>query len=132
MSTGNSRTDTMAFGKHKGSKIGDLLKTDAAYLCWLRDETAKKRQVFFDDDVNKALDGWIKATKKTGGKYRHWATDPPDFMVKITEVEDDPTAEEDTPLGALLAGLSGKTPAPQPAPGTVHYAAEYGDEWGAW
>lgn len=119
MSTGNGKDDLMAFGMHKGKKIVDLMRNEPAYLCWLRDETIKKRQAFFDDEVNRALDMWIKATKQR--KYRHWASNPPDFLVKV-EDED----------AVVIPATARPAPIQKPEPAPVLYAASYGDEWGAW
>jgi hypothetical protein len=117
MSEGNGRSDTLNFGMYKGKEIGRLVTTQPGYLCWLRDETLKtKRQAFFDQDVNDALDRWVE--KGGRGKYRNWMKNPPDFAAMKREakiqIEEAAVATE-----AVMAQAQ-----------TVSFAG-YGDEWGA-
>lgn len=117
MSEGNSRSDKLNFGKHKGQEIGRLVTIEPGYLCWLRDETLKsKRQAFFDQDVNDALDRWVK--KDGSGRYRNWTKNPPDFAAMKREV------------AVHIEQAAVATEAVMAQAQSVAFAG-YGDEWGA-
>jgi hypothetical protein len=120
MSEGNTLSEKINFGKHKGKTFAAIMKTDATYLCWLRDDVAKtKRQSFFDKDANDALDRWLeRAAKSVGGKYRNWTTNPPDFAAMRAQVEVQITG----------AAMQTQSVIAQALP--VAFAG-YGDEWGA-
>jgi hypothetical protein len=117
MSTGNGLKDTMNFGKMKGKTIAEVITVNPRYLCWLRDDIAKnKRQSFLDQEANDKLDEWIWnfATTREKRDYRHWQSQPPEFMVKATI-----DGEPDDPIAAA--------PTHEPV---VAYAPSA--DWGTW
>lgn len=57
-----STADKMAFGKHKGKTIAELLKSDPRYLLWLREERNKNNG---DDFFSAGIDSLIA---KANGK----------------------------------------------------------------
>jgi hypothetical protein len=126
----NGLSDVMAFGKHKGRMIKDILSEEATYLLWLRDNIAKtKRQAFFDDVVNRKLDGWLvsRASAKQRRDFANWTTNPPDFMVTMAAAEN--ACEVDDPR---MYDLPTPTPATREQSAPVAFVTTYGDEWGAW
>jgi hypothetical protein len=117
MNEGNGRSDKLNFGKHKDKEIGRLITVEPGYLCWLRDETLKtKRQAFFDQDVNDALDRWVQ--KDGSGRYRNWTKTPPDFAAMKREAKIQ-IEEAAVVTEAVMAQAT-----------TVAFAG-YGSEWGA-
>lgn len=64
--------DTLPFGKFRGQKVQEVLKTDPAYLVWLRETKKKDGQPgFFANELHPLLDEIIKSHKSLS-KYELW------------------------------------------------------------
>lgn len=66
--------ETMPFGKYRGTKIEELLKSDPAYLVWLREQrkTSNGDSKFFTGEVSRQLDFVIAESKSLQKKYKTW------------------------------------------------------------
>ena len=98
--------DVVAFGKHKGSTVKQILHdhSDAGWLLWIRLEKHKHGETMFDAEVNGLLDKVISSDKGRWGKFR--------FRVKDTAA----------PGTIPIAGIT--TPAPD-------RSEAYDEKWGA-
>ncbi|MDY7537533.1 hypothetical protein RGU72_04610 [Undibacterium sp. 5I1] len=77
-------TDTLDFGKHKGSKIEDVYKADAGYLVWLRQERHSKNgeTKFFASEMHILLDDCIRNSKSLRSKYSVWEVTVPGIEIE--------------------------------------------------
>ena len=65
-------TDTVMFGKYKGSTVKHILldRHDAGWLLWIRLEKHKQGETMFDAEVNGMLDKVISTDRGRYGKFR--------------------------------------------------------------
>lgn len=56
--------DKIAFGRHRGNAVEDILKRDPGWLRWLREERMKtNKENVFTEQVDKDLKAALKAAK---------------------------------------------------------------------
>lgn len=70
--------DKLGFGKHRQSKVAEVLELDPEYLLWLRNDRWKQNQgvpsaAGFSDEVHQLLDIYLEANPKliTRNGYRY-------------------------------------------------------------